>query len=313
MDIEILVSRAHGETRVAVLENEVIQEVHVERDHRRGVVGKHLLRTRQPSSTGHAGGVRRSQGWKEPHFLYVDDVVLARRAVGGQTTTKAQNCSTTTKADPEAGSVIPEPVERPTIEQLLRDGQPVTVQVAKAPIGTKGARVTTYITLPGTVRRVHADHAPDRRVSEDHVPKPNESGSRSYWPKSDSPGEGGFIARTVCQGLDEARIRQDVEFLRSLWTEVLARKRSIRPSRAWSCPTSTSCFARPETSSTTTCKRMLHRRSQPKCRAGSPPPRSQCTAPRGSGRTVRRSGFIRRFRGVEPALCRRALPEGDSP
>ena len=221
MDVEILVSRAHGETRVAVLENEVIQEVHVERDHRRGVVGNiYSGRVSRVLPGMQAAFVE--VGLDRAAFLYVDDVVLPG-ALSDDDDDDGPVLDDEEEGD-DGRPVISEQAERPTIEQLLREGQPVTVQVAKAPIGTKGARVTTYITLPGryvvympTMRRIGVSR---KITSESERRRLKEllAGIRQ-------PGEGGFIARTVCQGLDEARIRQDVEFLRSLWAEVQAKTR----------------------------------------------------------------------------------------
>ena len=224
MDVEILVSRAHGETRVAVLENEVIQEVHVERDHRRGVVGNiYAGRVSRVLPGMQAAFVE--VGLERAAFLYVDDVV----APDDRSDDDEDDAPEIDEddSDPDAGPVVSdaaeEPaVERPKIEQLLREGQPVTVQVAKAPIGTKGARVTTYITLPGryvvympTMRRIGVS----RRITSEAERRR----LKELLTEIRRPGEGGFIARTVCQGLDDARIKQDVDFVRSLWADVHAK------------------------------------------------------------------------------------------
>ncbi len=230
MEVEILVSRAHGETRVAVLENEVIQEIHVERDHRRGVVGNiYAGRVSRVLPGMQAAFVE--VGLDRAAFLYVDDVVLPGELQEDDSDEGPELDDD--EGDPEALPTVSEAAqtpaeevpERPPIEQLLREGQPVTVQVAKAPIGTKGARVTTYITLPGryvvympTMRRIGVS----RKITSDVERKR----LKDLLTEIRQPGEGGFIARTVCQGLDETRIRQDVEFLRSLWAEVLAKTRN---------------------------------------------------------------------------------------
>ncbi len=222
MDVEILVSRGHGETRVAVLENDVIQEVHVERDHRRGVVGNiYSGRVSRVLPGMQAAFVE--VGLDRAAFLYVDDVVLP-----GELADDADDEGPELEddeSDPEAHPMVSEAAERPTIEQLLREGQPVTVQVAKAPIGTKGARVTTYITLPGR----YVVYMPTMRrlgVSRKITSESERRRLKELLADIRQPGEGGFIARTVCQGLDDARIRQDVEFLRSLWAEVQSKTRN---------------------------------------------------------------------------------------
>ena len=225
MEVEILVSRAHGETRVAVLENEVIQEIHVERDHRRGVVGNiYSGRVSRVLPGMQAAFVE--VGLERAAFLYVDDVVLpGELSDDGDDEGPEIADEEDEEAELDTRPPVSEAVERPTIEQLLREAQPVTVQVAKAPIGTKGARVTTYITLPGryvvympTMRRIGVS----RKITSEAERKR----LKDLLTEIRQPGEGGFIARTVCQGLDETRIRQDVEFLRSLWAEVQAKTRN---------------------------------------------------------------------------------------
>ncbi|MEO1337413.1 MAG: ribonuclease E/G, partial [Myxococcota bacterium] len=220
---------------MAVLENEVIQEVHVERDHRRGVVGNiYAGRVSRVLPGMQAAFVE--VGLERAAFLYVDDVVLPGDLLDEDSAANEPELDDVVEEPDEADAApspsspsiepdpadaeatpptLPEEAERPTIEQLLRDGQPVTVQVAKAPIGTKGARVTTYITLPGryvvympTMRRIGVSRKITSEAERKRLKELLESVRQ--------PGEGGFIARTVCEGLDEARIRQDVEFLRSL-------------------------------------------------------------------------------------------------
>ncbi len=214
MDVEILISRSPAETRVAVLEDGAVREVHVERDEDRNVVGNIYKGRVQRVLPGMQASFV-NVGLDRAAFLYVNDVVVPGE--GGD------DDDDDGEESEEAGEPHPRSHRpRPSISTLLREGQEVLAQVAKAPLGTKGARVTTYVTLPGRhvvymptidrigVSRKIAGEAERRRLKE------LLGGLRR-------PGEGGFIARTVCQGLDAQEIAKDVEFLRSLWSEVQER------------------------------------------------------------------------------------------
>ena len=61
------------------------------------------------------------------------------------------------------------PTGEPTIDQLLKEGQEVVVQVVKEPLGTKGARITCHASIPGPLPGLHADRRPRRRVAQDRV------------------------------------------------------------------------------------------------------------------------------------------------
>ena len=114
---------------------------------------------------------------------------------------------------------VPRRRERPSIATLLREGQELTVQVAKAPLGTKGARVTNYVTIPGrfvvympTIDRVGIS----RKITSEAERKR----LKDIVGQLRRPGEGGFIARTVCAGLDAKEIEKDMDFVRSIWSDV---------------------------------------------------------------------------------------------
>ena len=110
----------------------------------------------------------------------------------------------------------------PPIQDLIKEGQEVMVQVAKDPISTKGARVTTHITLPGrymvfmpTVnhlgisRRIGRDR--ERRKLRDFVEKHRPKGA-------------GFIVRTVCAGKPTSALKQDMDYLIETWETIKTNK-----------------------------------------------------------------------------------------
>ncbi|MCA9553897.1 MAG: Rne/Rng family ribonuclease [Myxococcales bacterium] len=205
MPAEILVNRALGETRVAFLEDGAVTEFHVERDEGRNVVGS-IYRGRVTRVLPGMQAAFVQVGLERAAFLYVDDVVT-------------EDVAEEELDEDETPSRAASAAERPPIEALLREGQEVTVQVVKAPLGTKGARVTTYLTIPGryvvympTIKRIGVS----RRITSEAERKRLKEVVASH----QRPDEGGFIVRTVCEGLTGEEIAQDMEFVRSLWQEV---------------------------------------------------------------------------------------------
>lgn len=197
-------SRALGETRVALLESGVAQEVYLEREHERSVVGN-IYRGRVTRVLPGMQAAFVDIGLPRAAFLYVDDVVTR-----------------TGEDEREEGDDLDgedEPPPRPSIRELLAEGQEITVQVTKAPLGTKGARVTTYVTIPG--RSVVFMPTMDRLgVSRKIVDEEERKRLKAIMEEARTGQEGGFIARTACVGLEADEIARDMGFVRSLWDEV---------------------------------------------------------------------------------------------
>ena len=131
MSEEILVNVTPRETRVAVIENGMLQELHIERGWRRGVVGNIYKGKVQRVMPGMQAAFV-EVGLERAAFLHANDVVRP-----------APVAADTEETAPS----LPLPSSVPIVE-LLRDGQDVVVQVVKDPIGTKGARLTTQISIP---------------------------------------------------------------------------------------------------------------------------------------------------------------------
>src|SRR5438067_8519136 len=121
-----------------------------------------------------------------------------------------------------------EPQNLPLITDLLKEGQEILVQIAKEPIGKKGARITSHIALPGrflvympTVnhtgvsRKIASDEERLRLKRIIHSEREN--------------GHGGFIVRTAAQGADEQELRADIRFLKGLWNEIRTRAENSKP------------------------------------------------------------------------------------
>ena len=113
------------------------------------------------------------------------------------------------------------------IEQQLRRGQEIIVQIAKEPMGTKGARLTSSISLPGRqlVYTPTSNHiGVSRRIAS------AEERARLRADVSEMrPPQGGFIVRTACEGVSKREIQRDVAFLTKLWATILRKNESMPP------------------------------------------------------------------------------------
>ncbi|HEY9156529.1 Rne/Rng family ribonuclease [Candidatus Binatus sp.] len=113
------------------------------------------------------------------------------------------------------------------IEQQLRRGQDIMVQIAKEPMGTKGARLTSSISLPGR----HLVYTP----ASNHIGVSRRIASAEERARLRAdvgelrPPQGGFIVRTACEGVSRREIQRDVAFLTKLWSSILRKNESMPP------------------------------------------------------------------------------------
>ena len=113
------------------------------------------------------------------------------------------------------------------IEQQLRRGQEIIVQIAKEPMGTKGARLTSSISLPGR----HLVYTP----TSNHIGVSRRIASAEERARLRAdvgelrPPQGGFIVRTACEGVSRREIQRDVAFLTKLWASILRKNESMPP------------------------------------------------------------------------------------
>ncbi len=111
------------------------------------------------------------------------------------------------------------------ISELVREGQDIVVQVVKDPIGTKGARLTTDITLPSRYLVFMPENSHvgvSQRIESEEERARLKSLVEPYCDEL-----GGFIVRTAAEEATEESLKQDVEFLKRLWRKVLERKGNI--------------------------------------------------------------------------------------
>jgi ribonuclease G len=217
-DIAITVTRE--ETRAAVLDNNLVTELYVDRAKSKDFVGN-IYKGRVAKVLPGMQAAFIDIGLERAAFVHVSD--LSTDTDAGETLIDSDEDEKT----PE----VPRPrrqVSKP-IEQLLQEGQELMVQISKGPIGTKGPRVTTYISLPGRylVFMPNVEHVGVSR----RIPKDEERARlKEIMRRLRRPGYG-YIVRTVSEGVKEEDLQADVEFLNVLWQDVLKKRdRSPAPS-----------------------------------------------------------------------------------
>ncbi|MEJ8679219.1 ribonuclease G [Plesiomonas shigelloides] len=200
MTAELLINVTPSETRIAMVEGGVLQEVHIEREAKRGIVGN-IYKGKVSRVLPGMQAAFVDIGLEKAAFLHASDIVPHTECV----------------ADTEQ-----QQFRVRDIAELVRQGQDIMVQVVKDPLGTKGARLTTDITLPSRylVFMPGASHVGVSQRIESEVERERLKNIVSQ--QCDELG--GFIIRTAAEGVGEAELAQDAAFLKRLWSKVLQRK-----------------------------------------------------------------------------------------
>ena len=224
MHAELIINATHWETRVALLENGSVVEFHVERVAERGYIGN-IYKGRVVRVLPGMQAAFVNIGLERTAFLYVTDVYdhLSEFELMLGRSEDEENCLTDSNTEEEQTLHYIPPSFR--IEDLLHEGQEILVQVAKDPIGSKGARVTSHISLPGRhlVLMPTMNHLGISRKIED------ESERKRLKEIIDSlrPNGFGFIARTASEGAKTENIRAEMEFLLQLWSNIQKRAENL--------------------------------------------------------------------------------------
>jgi ribonuclease G len=225
----IVVNAGPIETRVAVQERNLLTDLYLERHRHRSIVGSVYKGT----VTNVLPGMQAAFvdiGLTKDAFLYAGDYT-ASRGVEAAPVVLPEGEVAEDIADVEVDEAEPPRREAvPPIEQVLARGQEVLVQVSKESLGTKGARVTSFISLPGRylVFMPQSQHiGVSRRIRDDRERDRLRGALRSL-----SLPPGGFILRTNAEGKGEAEFAADVEFLTRLWAQIQARFAQATPPAA---------------------------------------------------------------------------------
>ena len=194
---EILINVTPREVRAALLENGILQEVTVERDARRGLISN-IYKGKVSRVLPGMQAAFIDIGLERTAFLHASDI--SHKAAG-------QNGNGETQV--------------PDIRELVREGQDVLVQVVKDPLGTKGARLTTFITLPSrflVLLPMGSGVGISARIEDEDERERLRNEIETF--SGDGDEEGGIIARTAAEGVSRDALRADLAFLRKLWTAI---------------------------------------------------------------------------------------------
>jgi ribonuclease G len=260
MNKEMIISANDHDTRVAILEEDQVVEIFIERERQRGVVGN-IYKGRVSKVLPGMQSSFVDIGLERDAFLYVSEVVNTveefDRLESGDEDEPAMAAVAELPSDAPVGVAAAEPstppvnghgVERratsrgdsrtqarddrpqPKIEDLLKEGQEVLVQVVKEPLGTKGARLTSHVTMPGRflVFMPTVDHVGVSRKIDSREERHRLRGIVREF-REEHGFTGGVIIRTAAGSRSKEDIVSDLTYFHQVWTEIRQRMESRRP------------------------------------------------------------------------------------
>jgi ribonuclease G len=202
----IIIDIHHDQTRVAFMEDSDLVEMYIEGVDNQRIVGN-IYRGKVVNVLPGMQAAFVDIGLEKNAFLYVGDINTDKSVF---------------EFDEESGSEIENGLHSPSIGDILKEGQELTVQVLKEPIGTKGARITTHITLPGrymvlmpTVNYIGVS----RRIENESERQRLKSIAESIKPENM-----GLIVRTAALGKEVEDFTPELDFLLRLWTKIRERE-----------------------------------------------------------------------------------------
>jgi ribonuclease G len=199
MAAELLINVTPSETRVAYIEGGILQEIHIDRESKRGIVGN-IYKGRVSRVLPGMQAAFIDIGLDKAAFLHASDIMPHTECV----------------ADVEQKQFVVR-----DIAELVRQGQDMMVQVVKDPLGTKGARLTTDVTVPSRylVYMPGASHVGvSQRIESEEERERLKAIVADYCDEN-----GGFIIRTAAEGVGCEELAQDAAFLKKLWRKVAER------------------------------------------------------------------------------------------
>ena len=260
MNKEMIISSNGHDTRVAILEDDQVVEIFIERENQRGVVGN-VYKGRVSKVLPGMQSSFVDIGLERDAFLYVSEVVTpaefekldggeddegpsslptvadvpepsvdgADGAAAAAPAALAQDRTPERRSGHRRDSRDPDKPE-PRIEDLLKEGQEVLVQVVKEPLGTKGARLTSHVTMPGRflVFMPTVDHVGVSRKIESREERARLRGIVKEF-REEHGFVGGVIIRTAAAGRSKDDIVSDLSYFHQVWTEIRNRMESRRP------------------------------------------------------------------------------------
>ena len=209
MKREIVVNATPQECRIAILENGTLAEMFIERKQERGLVGN-IYKGKVARVLPGMQAAFVDIGLEKAAFLHASDISPVPEEVS--------KILTGTDEEIVFEEAKPAPHHYVPIDRQLSPGQEILVQVAKDPLGMKGARITSHVSLPGRymVFLPTAKHGGISRRIEDE----KERTRLKEIAQALSMEKGGFILRTACEGRSKREIQQDLRFLTKIWQRI---------------------------------------------------------------------------------------------
>jgi ribonuclease G len=265
MSKEMIISSSAHETRVAILEDDQVAEIFIERERSRGVVGN-VYKGRVSKVLPGMQSAFVDLGLERDGFLYVSDVVASFEEFDRLDTDDEEHPSAAIAQLPASASADGNPPSgvhkahgprggnggrrdrdsstgsgsvraafrgekgpEPKIEELLKEGQEIIVQVAKEPLGTKGARLTSHATMPGRflVFMPTVDHVGVSRKIDSREERARLRGIVREF-REQTGFIGGLIIRTAAAGRPKEDIVSDLSYFHKMWTEVRQKAETSR-------------------------------------------------------------------------------------
>ena len=234
MNKEMIISASGHETLAAILEDDEVVEISVERDKSRGVAGN-IYKGRVSKVLPGMQAAFVDLGLERDGFLYVSDVIDPMASIDGIDAADAEGVA----AEPPAASdaqgaeaVRGRGRDRSggePIDKLLTAGQEIVVQVVKEPLGTKGARITCHVSIPGrflvfmpTVEHIGVSRKIASREQRGRLRRI----VREFRAEHEMPG--GVIIRTAAADRPEEDIVSDLTYFHELWSDTLDKSESRR-------------------------------------------------------------------------------------
>jgi ribonuclease G len=260
MNKEMIISSNGHDTRVAILEDDQVVEIFIERENQRGVVGN-VYKGRVSKVLPGMQSSFVDVGLDRDAFLYVSEVVTPAEfekleagddedtgpaaipvvteiaeppadvadAAGGAATAVAVERAVERRSSSRGTREVREERPEARIEDLLKEGQEVLVQVVKEPLGTKGARLTSHVTMPGRflVFMPTVDHVGVSRKIESRDERARLRGIVKEF-REEHGFTGGVIIRTAAASRSKEDIVSDLAYFHQVWTDIRGRMETRR-------------------------------------------------------------------------------------
>lgn len=215
MSKELFVNIDNFETRIALVENGNLSELYIERNKHKGIVGN-IYKGKIINILPGLQSAFIDIGYKKAAFLHISDISFIKRDF---TAIRPENVTEEMDEELDFVNTINSDMVHGPIEEILKRNDDIMVQVTKESIEQKGARATTYITIPGRylVLMPNIDHIGiSRKISD-----PDEVNRLKLILDEIKPEGFGLIARTASSGVGKEELLQDLEYLLKIWDNTL--------------------------------------------------------------------------------------------